>query len=94
MLGILDDYYIHFPEFLYFSNPMYNVLSWGYALFSVIAWYQIIFSDAFAYTGFKKDDDGVVYRYPFFNRYTVGMFISSAVVISLMCLLIAKVFTL
>lgn len=73
---------------------MYKVLSWGYALFLVIAWYQIIFSDAFAYTGFKKDDNGVVYRYPFFNRYTVGVFISSAVVVSLMCLSIAKIFTL
>ena len=52
----------------------------------VIARYQVIFSDAFAYTGFKKDDDGVVYRYPFFNRYTVGMFISSAVVLLLMYL--------
>ena len=52
----------------------------------VIARYQVIFSDAFAYTGFKKDDDGVVYRYSFFNRYTVGMFISSAVVLLLMYL--------
>ena len=73
---------------------MYNVLEWGETIFFVIAWYQIIFSDAFAYTGFKKDDDGVVYRYPFFNRYTVGMFISSAVVVSLMCLSIAVGYTL
>ena len=80
--------------FLCFDEPMYKVHSCGYTLFSVIAWYQLFFSDAFAYTGFKKDDDGVIYRYPFFNRYTVGMFISSAFVISLMCLLIAKVFTL
>ena len=94
ILGIPDNYHIYFSSFLCFSNPMYKVLSWGYTLFLVIAWYQIIFGDAFAYTGFKKDDDGVVYRYSFFNRYTVGMFISSAFVISLMCLLIAKGFTL
>lgn len=95
--------YYHYSSFSSFSDifgllcfhePMYKVHSCGYTLFSVIAWYQLIFSDAFAYTGFKKDDDGVIYRYPFFNRYTVGMFISSAFVISLMCLLIAKVFTL
>ena len=90
ILGIPDNYFIVFSSCLCFSNPMYKVLSLGYALFSVIAWYQIIFSDAFAYTGFKKDDEGVVYRYSFFNRYTVGVFISSAVVISSMCLLIAK----
>lgn len=94
ILGIQDNYHIYFSALLYYSNPMYKVLDWGKALFLVIAWYQIIFSDAFAYTGFKKDDDGVVYRYSFFNRYTVGMFISSAFVISLICLLIAKVFTL
>lgn len=94
LLGIPDNYFIVFSSCLCFSNPMYKVLSWGYALFLVIARYQIIFSDAFAYTGFKKDDDGVVYRYPFFNRYTVGVFISSAVVISSTCLLIAKGFTL
>ena len=94
ILGIPDNYHIYFSSFLCFSNPMYKVLSWGYTLFLVIAWYQIIFGDAFAYTGFKKDDDGVIYRYSFFNRYTVGMFISSAFVISLMCLLIAKGFTL
>ena len=94
ILGIPDNYFIVFSSCLYYSNPMYKVLDWGYALFSVIAWYQLIFSDAFAYTGFKKDDDGVIYRYPFFNRYTVGVFISSAVVISSTCLLIAKGFTL
>lgn len=94
ILGIQDNYHIYFSALLYYSNPMYKVLDWGKALFLVIAWYQIIFSDAFAYTGFKKDDDGLVYRYPFFNRYTVGMFISSAVVISLMFLSIAKVVTL
>lgn len=94
ILGIPDNYHIYFSSFLCFSNPMYKVLSWGYTLFLVIAWYQIIFGEAFAYTGFKKDDDGVVYRYPFFNRYTIGMFISSAVVISLMFLSIAKVVTL
>lgn len=65
---------------------MNNVVFWGLMLFSTIAWYQVIFSDAYSYTGFKKDDDGVVYRYPFFNRYTVGMFISSAVVLLLMYL--------
>ena len=90
ILGIPDNYDFVFSSCLYYSNPMYKVFSWGYALFLVIAWYQIIFSDAFAYTGFKKDDEGVVYRYSFFNRYTVGLFISSAVVISSMCLLIAK----
>ncbi len=63
-----------------------DIFSWVLNIFLVIAWYQVIFSDAFAYTGFKKDDDGVVYRYPFFNRYTVGMFISSAVVLLLMYL--------
>lgn len=63
-----------------------EIFSWVLNIFLVIAWYQVIFSDAFAYTGFKKDDDGVVYRYPFFNRYTVGMFISSAVVLLLMYL--------
>lgn len=94
ILGIPDNYRIYFSSCLCFSNPMFEVLSRGYTLFLVIAWYQIIFGDAFAYTGFKKDDDGVVYRYSFFNRYTVGMFISSAFVISLMCLLIAKGFTL
>lgn len=94
ILGIPDNYRIYFSSCLCFSNPMYEVLSWGYTLFLVIAWYQIIFGEAFAYTGFKKDDDGVVYRYSFFNRYTVGMFISSAFVVSLICLLIAKVFTL
>lgn len=93
ILGIPDNYYIYFSSCLCYSNPMHKVLSWGYPLFLVIAWYQIIFSDAFAYTDFKKDDDGVVYRYPFFNRYTVGVFISSAVVISVMCLFIAKGFT-
>ena len=90
ILGIPDNYYFVFSSCLYYSNPMFEVFSWGYALFLVIAWYQIIFSDAFAYTGFKKDDEGIVYRYSFFNRYTVGVFISSAVVISSMCLLIAK----
>lgn len=94
ILEIPDNYFIVFSSCLCFSNPMYKVLDWGYALLSVIAWYQIIFSDAFAYTGFKKDDEGIVYRYSFFNRYTVGVFISSAVVISSTCLLIAKVFTL
>lgn len=83
-----------FSDCLCFYEPMYEVLSFGYTLFSVIAWYQIIFSDAFAYTGFKKCDDGAVYRYSFFNRYTVGVFISSVFVISVMCLFIAKVFTL
>lgn len=94
ILGNPDIYNHKYMSFLYFNNPMYNVLEWGETIFFVIAWYQIIFGDAFAYTGFKKDDDGVVYRYSFFNRYTVGMFISSAFVISLMCLLIAKGFTL
>lgn len=81
ILGITYDY-----SYRYTSNPMNNVVSWGLALFLTIAWYQVIFSDAFAYTGFKKDDAGVVYRYPFFNRYVVGMFISSAVVLLLMYL--------
>lgn len=94
ILGNPDIYNHKYMSFLYFNNPMYNVLEWGETIFFVIAWYQIIFSDAFAYTGFKKDDDGVVYRYPFFNRYTVGMFISSAVVISLMYLSIAVGYTL
>lgn len=94
ILGNPDIYNHKYMSFLYFNNPMYNVLEWGKTIFFVIAWYQIIFSDAFAYTGFKKDDDGVVYRYPFFNRYTVGMFISSAVVISLMYLSIAVGYTL
>ena len=82
---------INVREMLGFSNYILytglpDVFSWVLNIFLVIAWYQVIFSDAFAYTGFKKDDDGVVYRYPFFNRYTVGMFISSAVVLLLMYL--------
>lgn len=76
----------YYDSYRYILNPMNNVVFWGLTLFSTIAWYQVIFSDAFAYTGFKKDDAGVVYRYPFFNRYTVGMFISSAVVLLLMYL--------
>lgn len=76
----------YYDSYRYILNPMNNVVFWGLTLFSTIAWYQVIFSDAFAYMGFKKDDDGVVYRYPFFNRYTVGMFISSAVVLLLMYL--------
>lgn len=68
----------------YFSYTGWCVIFSGVLMILlVIARYQVIFSDAFAYTGFKKDDDGVVYRYPFFNRYTVGMFISSAVVLLL-----------
>ena len=79
---------INVREMLGFSNYILytgwcEIFSWVLNIFLVIAWYQVIFSDAFAYTGFKKDDDGVVYRYPFFNRYTVGMFISSAVVLLL-----------
>lgn len=82
---------INVEEMLGFSNYILytgwrDIFSWVLKIFLVIAWYQVIFSDAFAYTGFKKDDDGVVYRYPFFNRYTVGMFISSAVVLLLMYL--------
>lgn len=82
---------INVKEMLGFSNYILytglpDVFSWVLNIFLVIAWYQVIFSDAFAYTGFKKDDDGVVYRYPFLNRYTVGMFISSAVVLLLMYL--------
>ena len=82
---------INVREMLGFSNYILytglpDVFSWVLNIFLVIAWYQVIFSDAFAYTGFKKDDDGVVYRYSFFNRYTVGMFISSAVVLLLMYL--------
>lgn len=68
----------------YFSYTGWcEIFSFVLTILLVIARYQVIFSDAFAYTGFKKDDDGVVYRYPFFNRYTVGMFISSAVVLLL-----------
>ena len=71
----------------YFSYTGWcEIFSFVLTILLVIARYQVIFSDAFAYTGFKKDDDGVVYRYPFFNRYTVGMFISSAVVLLLMYL--------
>lgn len=71
----------------YFSYTGWcEIFSFVFMILLVIARYQVIFSDAFAYTGFKKDDDGVVYRYPFFNRYTVGMFISSAVVLLLMYL--------
>lgn len=71
----------------YFSYTGWcEIFFWLLKILLVIARYQVIFSDAFAYTGFKKDDDGVVYRYPFFNRYTVGMFISSAVVLLLMYL--------
>lgn len=82
---------INVEEMLGFSNYILytgwrDIFSWVLKIFLVIAWYQVIFSGAFAYTGFKKDDDGVVYRYPFFNRYTVGMFISSAVVLLLMYL--------
>ena len=82
---------INVEEMLGFSNYILytgwrDIFSWVLKIFLVIAWYQVIFSDAFAYTGFKKDDDGVVYRYPFFSRYTVGMFISSAVVLLLMYL--------
>ena len=82
---------INVEEMLGFSNYILytgwrDIFSWVLKIFLVIAWYQVIFSDAFAYMGFKKDDDGVVYRYPFFNRYTVGMFISSAVVLLLMYL--------
>ena len=82
---------INVEEMLGFSNyilysGLCEMFSWVLMILLVIARYQVIFSDAFAYTGFKKDDDGVVYRYPFFNRYTVGMFISSAVVLLLMYL--------
>ena len=82
---------INVEEMLGLSNyilysGLCEMFSWVLMILLVIARYQVIFSDAFAYTGFKKDDDGVVYRYPFFNRYTVGMFISSAVVLLLMYL--------
>ena len=82
---------INVEEMLGFSNyilysGLCEMFSWVLMILLVIARYQVIFSDAFAYTGFKKDDDGVVYIYPFFNRYTVGMFISSAVVLLLMYL--------
>lgn len=82
---------INVEEMLGFSNYIFysgwcEIFSWVLNIFLAIAWYQVIFSDAYAYTGFKKDDDGVVYRYPFFNRYIVGMFISSAVVLLLMYL--------
>jgi len=59
---------INVEEMLGFSNYILytgwrDIFSWVLKIFLVIAWYQVIFSDAFAYTGFKKDDDGVVYRY-------------------------------
>lgn len=65
----------------FYGNPMYRAIKFILAVFESIAWYQLIFSDAFF--GYKKDEENTVYKYKVFNRYTMGWIICPAVVVLL-----------
>ena len=76
-LSHYDDFY----ECIFWCAPMYGVIRFILSVFECIAWYQLVFSDAFF--GYKKDEDNTVYKYKVFNRYTMGWIICPVVVVSL-----------
>lgn len=77
-------FFSHFNDYFectFWCSPMYEIIKIILTVFECIAWYQLIFSDAFF--GYKKDEDNTVYKFKVFNRYIIGWIICPAVVVLL-----------